>query len=55
MKKRTRIASLVAAVAMTVSALPMAALPALAVQTTDEGSHAACRMQLTRSARHRII
>ena len=39
MKKRTRIASLVAAVAMTVSALPMAALPALAVQTTDEGSH----------------
>ena len=29
MKKRTRIASLVAAVAMTVSALPMAALPAL--------------------------
>ncbi len=39
MKKRTRIASLVAAVAMTVSALPMAALPALAIQTTDEGSH----------------
>ena len=34
MKKRTRIASLVAAVAMTVSALPMAALPALAIQTT---------------------
>ena len=39
MKKRTRIASLVAAVAMTVSALPMAALPALAIQTTDDGSH----------------
>ena len=39
MKKRTRIASLVAAVAMTVSALPMAALPALAIQTTTEGDH----------------
>ncbi len=39
MKKRTRIASLVAAVAMTVSALPMAALPALAIQTTTEGNH----------------
>ncbi|MCI7423483.1 MAG: hypothetical protein MSA57_09740, partial [Ruminococcus sp.] len=39
MKKRTRIASLVAAVAMTVSALPMAALPALAIQTTDDGTH----------------
>ena len=39
MKKRTRIASLVAAVAMTVSALPMAALPALAIQTTSEGNH----------------
>lgn len=37
MKKRTRIASLVAAAAMTVSALPMAALPALAVEAGDHG------------------
>ncbi|MGN1225044.1 MAG: hypothetical protein ACI4TG_08085, partial [Ruminococcus sp.] len=37
MKKRTRIASLVAAAAMTVSALPMTALPALAVEAGDHG------------------
>lgn len=46
MKKRTRIASLVAAVAMTVSALPMAALPALAIQTTTEGDHGTLTLSL---------
>ena len=40
MKKRTRIASLVAAAAMTVSALPMAALPAAAaISNADNGDH----------------